>query len=227
MADLRRYFIPTPHGEVGLVFGSLARADVLAIIHGAARRSLQLRPWAERDAVLVELPGHGSAPMIEARIEVWAAAFQAALRQLWPDRPLTLVGESLGGVIALHMDAERRILLDPPLEATPAVAHEIRHGHIAPWLQPLITADYWPLLDSQSQTVEVVCASDGILPERARRRLCVHPRVAYSLVRGGHVLLDDNPQAVLELIQKRPPGDSPAAERRQTGHPPLKPWDAP
>ncbi|WP_375268953.1 alpha/beta fold hydrolase [Phenylobacterium sp.] len=99
---------------MSLVFDRLARAEVLAIIHGAARRSLQLKPWAERGAVLVELPGHGQAPMIEAKVEVWAAAFQAALRQLWATQPITLVGESLGGVIALHMEAERRILLDPP-----------------------------------------------------------------------------------------------------------------
>lgn len=200
MADLRRYFVPTSHGEVSLVFGSLARAEVLAVIHGAARRSLQLKPWAERGAVLVELPGHGQAPMIEATVEVWAAAFQAALRHLWPTQPMTLVGESLGGVIALHMDAERRILLDPPMEPTPAVAHEIRYGNVAPWLQPLITSDYWALLDSQRQGVEAVCATDGILPQAARDRLSAHPNVVYGEMPGGHVLLDDNPQAVLRLI---------------------------
>lgn len=200
MADLRRYFVPTSHGEVSLIFGPLARTEVLAIIHGAARRSLQLKPWAERGAVLVELPGHGQAPMIEAKVEVWAAAFQAALRQLWQAQPMTLVGESLGGVIALHMDAERRILLDPPMEPTPAVAHEIRYGNVAPWLQPLITSDYWPLLDSQGQGVEAVCATDGILPQAARDRLSAHPNVAYGEMPGGHVLLDDNPQAVLRLI---------------------------
>lgn len=206
MDDLRRYFVPTPHGGVSLVFDRLARAEVLAIIHGAARRSLQLKPWAERGAVLVELPGHGQAPMIEAKVEVWAAAFQAALRQLWAAQPITLVGESLGGVIALHMEAERRILLDPPMEPTPAVAHEIRYGNVAPWLQPLITSDYWSLLDSQDQRVEAVCASNGILPQAARDRLSAHPNVDYGEIAGGHVLLDDNPQAVLQLIQKRSPG---------------------
>lgn len=206
MDDLRRYFVPTPHGEVSLVFDRVARTEVLAVIHGAARRSLQLKPWAERGAVLVELPGHGQAPMIEAKVEVWAAAFQAALRQLWPSQPLTLVGESLGGVIALHMAAQRRILLDPPMEATPAVAHEIRYGNVAPWLRPMITSDHWPLLDSQRQRVEAVCASDGILPQTARDRLSVHPMVDYSEMPGGHVLLDENPEGVLRLIHKGPLG---------------------
>ena len=175
MDDLRRYFVPAPHGEVSLVFDRLARAEVLAIIHGAA-------------------------PAIAAAQAVGGAG------QLWAAQPITLVGESLGGVIALHMEAERRILLDPPMEPTPAVAHEIRYGNVAPWLQPLITSDYWSLLDSQDQRVEAVCASNGILPQAARDRLSAHPNVDYGEIAGGHVLLDDNPQAVLQLIQKRSPG---------------------
>ncbi len=92
------------------------------------------------------------------------------------------------------------------MEPTPAVAHEIRYGNVAPWLQPLITSDDWSLLDGQDQRVEAVCASNGILPQAARDRLSAHPNVDGGEIAGGHVLLDDDPQAVLQLIQKRSSG---------------------
>lgn len=200
----RRYFIPTPGGEVALVFEPSPRSSVLAIIHGAARRSIQLKPWLAHNAVLIELPGHGQAPWIEGGVADWARAFQAALDHLWPGLPVTLVGESLGGVISLHMSASRTILLDPPMQPTEAVEHEIRHGNVAEWLRPLIRADYWSLLDEQERVVEVVCGADGILPEAARARLACHPRVIFQLVAGGHVLLDDNPEAILQIVQMAP-----------------------
>ena len=59
--DAKRYFIPTPQGEVSLVFAHKPRNEVIVIIHGAGRRAFQLRSWLAHDVVLAELPGHDRA----------------------------------------------------------------------------------------------------------------------------------------------------------------------
>ncbi|MDO8408885.1 MAG: hypothetical protein Q7S93_02320 [Phenylobacterium sp.] len=60
--EAKRYFVPTPYGEVSLVFAPKPREEVVVIIHGAGRRAFQLRSWLAYDAVRAELPGHDQGP---------------------------------------------------------------------------------------------------------------------------------------------------------------------
>lgn len=194
--DAKRYFVPTPHGEVSLVFTEKPREQILVILHGAGRIAFQLRDWLSVDAILAELPGHDNAPLFTEDLTVFAKSLNIAISSLWPDLHLTLVGESLGAIVALQMKADRIILLDPPMEPTPEVEHELRVGFVAEWLKPHLRKSYWDLLDNLDQTVEVVCASRSILSAYAIDRLRNHHNITLAMIQGGHVLMKDNPQGV-------------------------------
>jgi pimeloyl-ACP methyl ester carboxylesterase len=80
---------------------------VVAFLHGALRRSEALFPWAARLAGLAEpgffdLPGHGySAASGPAAINGMALCIHEALSSAYRGRRVLLVGESLGGAVAL------------------------------------------------------------------------------------------------------------------------------
>jgi len=198
--DAKRYFVPTPHGEVSLVFAAKPRDRVVLVIHGAGRRAFQLRGWLDLDVVFAELPGHDLAPMMTGDVAEYARAFNAAVEYVWPDLALTVVGESFGGIVALHMRAHRKVLIDPPMQPTSAVFREIQQGYVAPWLWPALIVDHWRLLDVQERPVEAVCASCSILPPDAIKRLGEHPKVRLNVVQGGHVLMDDNPADIARIL---------------------------
>lgn len=210
MPEPRRYIIPTPYGQVALVFAPVMVDALTVFIHGAARRSVQLRRWLRPGTALLELPGHGVAPMIDGGVKTWAKAFQHAISTVWPAVRLTLVGESLGGIIAMHMTAERIIALDPPMQPTEAVEREIEHGNVADFLRPMIRADYWSLLDAQERPVEVICAERGILPADARERLSRNEKVALSTAPCGHLILDEAPEVVEAALARQQDNDDAA-----------------
>lgn len=84
-----------------------SRRPVVVFLHGALRNAAVLLPWAEllsdvADVVLVDLPGHGrSEPIAPATVAAMADAVHDALKAALPGRQLLLVGESMGGTIAL------------------------------------------------------------------------------------------------------------------------------
>lgn len=194
--EIRRYFVPTPRGEVSLVFAPVAAETVTVFIHGAARNSNKLAPWIRRGSALIELPGHGVAPYIEGDAEAWASEFESAIAKVWPGASITLVGESLGGIIAMHMSADRTFCLDPPMQPTAAVEREIRYGNVAEFLRPMVRSTYWNVLDNLQRPINVICASEGILPAQAKTRLSQHPMVIYDEISGGHLLLDERRREV-------------------------------
>lgn len=97
-------------GKVLLYFAQPWRAapfPVVALIHGAMRTSNELMHWVDHltdvaDVLLIDLPGHGRSDPIDApTLERFARPILQALRAFVPDRPVVLVGESLGGLISL------------------------------------------------------------------------------------------------------------------------------
>jgi len=84
-----------------------SQRPVVVLLHGALRNAGVLLPWADllsdsADVVLVDLPGHGrSAPIAPATVAAMADAVHDALKAALPGRQLLLVGESLGGTVAL------------------------------------------------------------------------------------------------------------------------------
>ncbi len=105
-----------------------APRPVIVMIHGALRWSEPLSDWADdladvADLVLIDMPGHGrSDPILPASVEVLANRVARGVRVGLADREVLLVGESLGGLVALTIAGladpgpVRAVLaFDPPL----------------------------------------------------------------------------------------------------------------
>jgi pimeloyl-ACP methyl ester carboxylesterase len=129
----------------GDVAGYVAQAatdlqrPVVVFLHGAGRSSASLVPWGDllgdvADVVLLDLPGHGkSTPISPSTVSAMGDALHDALQAALPDRQLLLVGESLGGTIALAIGGQA----DP---------HWIRAVFAAD--PPLTTAKLWSVTNS-------------------------------------------------------------------------------
>jgi pimeloyl-ACP methyl ester carboxylesterase len=114
------------YGKAGVLFADVGR-PVLLMIHGALRHSGVLFDWLhlgepEFDVVFVDLPGHGrSPPTTTVTIENFAANVGDAVTAALGNRAVVVVGESLGGLVALamgglHIGPIRGIIAaDPPL----------------------------------------------------------------------------------------------------------------
>lgn len=109
MTQLQLRIWPTSGGEIAAYAPEKADAElpVVAFLHGALRSAEVLFPWVERLAGLAEplffdLPGHGrSAASGPASVEGMAQCVHEAVASACPGRRVLLVGESVGGTIAL------------------------------------------------------------------------------------------------------------------------------
>ncbi len=103
-------------------------APLVVVLHGALRDFSFVEGWADRltgiaDVLLVEMPGHGrSTPILPARVEALADGVLWALKKEYSSRDILLVGESLGGLVALMIGgrADRGpvqaiLAADPPM----------------------------------------------------------------------------------------------------------------
>lgn len=120
----RRYSVATPTGSASLVFDKsilTSRRPLVVLFHGAFRAAISLVSWFERldplaDVVIGELPGHGKAPRITPTLEAYSRLFESALMAHFQGRPMVLVGESLGGLVAASLSHLGPVVaLDPPL----------------------------------------------------------------------------------------------------------------
>jgi len=115
MAQFTATAWPTRTGAV-VVYAAQAPKEsqrpVVVLLHGALRNAAVLLPWADllsevADVVLVDLPGHGrSATIAPASVVAMADAVHEALKAALPGRQLLLVGESLGGTVALAIGGQ-------------------------------------------------------------------------------------------------------------------------
>ncbi|WP_309646476.1 alpha/beta hydrolase, partial [Phenylobacterium sp.] len=102
--------------------------DLLLVIPGAFRNAESIAPFADSIAsyagtVSTSLPGFGgSSPLTRNNVASFAENYLEALIRLYRDRRITIVGESLGGLVAFNLAQiapaglkARVIALDPPL----------------------------------------------------------------------------------------------------------------
>ncbi len=118
---------------------------LILLIHGALANHKHLLRWSqlwsqEFDVRLVDLPGHGRS---EAPLQATFAAFVVAIHHLvgqhLAPRPVIVVGESLGGLIALALGNA------PP-------ANLIAVAALGP---PFSTAGLWPMTDQLRQELSL------------------------------------------------------------------------
>lgn len=112
--------IPVHQGEIACYVALTAKValPVVVLLHGAARNSGVLAHWAARladvaNVVLVDLPGHGrSGASGAASVEAMAEILDEALRKILRGQRALLVGESLGGTVALAIAGRRHMADD-------------------------------------------------------------------------------------------------------------------
>lgn len=130
--DLGIYQVQTRDGSLCMyarngVLSAETDRPVLLMIHGALRDSSVLFDWIplcepEFDVVFIDLPGHGrSPPNTVVTIESFAANVGDAVNAALGNRNIVVVGESLGGLVALameglHIEQIRGVIAaDPPM----------------------------------------------------------------------------------------------------------------
>ena len=96
------------YAKSGVSLGKAGR-PVLLMIHGALRNSEVLFDWIplcdpDFDVVCVDLPGHGRSPTIlDVTIDRFAENIGDVVTTVLSTRRVVVVGESLGGLVALAM----------------------------------------------------------------------------------------------------------------------------
>ncbi len=100
---------------------------LLLLLHGALRSLENLLPWAQRwpgeyDVALADLPGHGrSAAPAAVTFPTFVDEIRFLVADSFKDRRVIVIGESLGGVLALAaaghppVNLAAVVALDPPL----------------------------------------------------------------------------------------------------------------
>lgn len=149
---------------------------VVLLLHGSMRNASVLAPWAERldaeaDVVLFDLPGHGrSDPIARASVTGLANQVFMALKAAFPRRRVLLVGESLGGTVALAIGSVAQSPVKAILAADP----------------PITTAKLWSV--AQAHRKAMARASPDAFVHRLAREVFgltpdgVEERIYYPLI---------------------------------------------
>lgn len=180
------------------------------LIHGSAGRVSDLFGIGAElpNTIYVGLPGHAVSPLERNGVADWARALEEALGHL--DRRLFLVGESLGGLLALALPYPC-VAGDPPLRTDnlwPAwfILQLPSASKYKDLLQPIFAPgqDYRPLVRGG----DVITGDVPLMPPRSLQAApCLfEPEIAPGSVRvhrlaGGHTVMRDNPSASIAIIR--------------------------
>jgi pimeloyl-ACP methyl ester carboxylesterase len=182
---------------------------------------------AEADVAFVDLPGMNATPAFAVN-SPWSFAegVDQTVAALFPERPLAVLGVSMGGVVAMAMKAPglRAILaVDPPLTVAGLwplrnVLREVLAAapSFADWIWDVLgfsvdaveERDYRPILAALEVPTHVLLASDPLEPRRLVDRL---PSLASESERA---LYAAHPFVSIEVVPDSGhdlPGDRPAA----------------
>lgn len=236
--EMRRYRTGTADRQVvgvGPKDLTTSSRPVALFLHGAFSAASGLGRWVERlddrcDVVLGCLPGHQLAERYDTpAVEPVAGSFLTFLRLLAPGRPATVVGESLGGLIALAMGASgqvrRVVAAEPPLRTDTLwqldeIAAEVeRRGHgeiVAAARAMLAPRDHRPLLKGLVVPADVIAGEDwsaeraavvvdtlpSLLDPDSREAVAKTPLARLHVVPGGHALLRAPSLEVVTIIEQ-------------------------
>lgn len=209
MIEAKRYFVPTSVGDISLIFAPTQRSRVDLVVHGAGRHPVQLRRWLQHDAVLWELPGHGQARDIFGDARRWVSGIDEAIANVFGRLPVTSIGESFGGLLALMMKSERHIAFDPFIEPNAFVDRELYEGNLPPRMGELLSRSYFREVCEINHDFEIVLASlnpdrdsstPSIVPEVTREALRSLKRARVVEMNAGHLLFDENPEGCEAIV---------------------------
>ncbi|MCW2905178.1 MAG: alpha/beta hydrolase [Phenylobacterium sp.] len=211
------YVIDTSRGRV--VFLAETPRPATLIIHGFKRAPGNLAWWRDKvpNPGFVTLPGHGrAAELDEVSVEAWIDAWRQALSHF--ETPPTIVAESLGAIVAMCLPARAVVAVEPLLTVDHLWPQHrvIRNARargidIGPAYEALFNRPYDWVLNRITAPTLVIAGDLPLLPERQCpvapslltdedfARYADHPLVEAHRIRGGHTLMDENPDGVLAL----------------------------
>lgn len=217
-SKMSNYVVRTSRGPV--YFHAEERSPRVMLIHGFKRSPRHVAAWRQRipGLGLISLPGHGDAPELdEVSIETWVAAWREALSNL--GGPKLLIGESLGAIVAMCLPARAVVAVEPLLGVEHIwPQHQVmrnaraRGMEIGAAYEALFDSSYDWVLDRISAPTLVIAGQTPLLPPRPLDvapslltdedfdRYAAHPLVEARRIPGGHTLLDENPDGVMELV---------------------------
>jgi pimeloyl-ACP methyl ester carboxylesterase len=168
------------------------------MLHGnggqAEDRIYAIPSFSADDAVyILEYPGYGKRPGRPSREAFDAAALEAylLLRKTYPDRPVCVVGESIGSgpaaSLATRDHPPEKFVFIVPFDRLSLVAKD----HFPAMLVDLILSDDWDNAASLSRykgPVDIFgAAADSIIPVGHAQALAARlPRSRFVLIEGGH-----------------------------------------
>jgi len=160
---------------------------IVAVLPGFSRSAAQLSHWKDllpAEVRLFDLPGHGGAsPMASPTLARLADHFSEQI-----PRDALIVGESLGGLVALKMAATgyRVVAIEPPLSTAKlwvlryvlqqALEQDPKTSWMGPFVESLFgvaagkapqSLNYWPLLDEATAPVDIIAATEPLWPMRS------------------------------------------------------------
>lgn len=223
-----RIEVETPFGPVWFWTQDTGRPVVLFISGAFAPFDIaaNLQDFvAGADVWRAHLPGNHCPPLVAESLGVFVAGFEAAIRSALGDRPLVVVGNSTGALIAMGLKApnlRRLVLIEPPLRIAPGGPFEplredprFNQGAFIYNLfgvgpQVSEARDYSHLLANLEVNARVLIGSErelgraigaSVVDDQSRAELASHPRVRLHVVRGaGHQVLPRAREVTVEVI---------------------------
>lgn len=217
VAGLQNYWIETSRGRVVFV-GPEPRPKVI-LIHGFSRILGQVIDWRARlpNLSFMILPGHGGFPELsEVSLRAWIEAWREAF-EIMGVRPYIL-GESLGAMLGMALPARAVVAVDPLLSVDQiwpqhayfeaqrqrgegmGEAYEALFAEPFDWILPQISAPTLVLAgDVPLLPPRRLVNPPSLLTDEDLARYAAHPLVTARRIRGGHALLDENPDEVQAL----------------------------
>lgn len=187
-----------PDTLVGYVRPAQSPQTVWLMLHGnagqAEDRTYALPCFPSDDLVLImEYPGYGVRPGTPSRAALNQAAVgaYAMLRNAYPDKPVCVVGESIGSGPTCHLATLARppdkIVLIVPFDRLSAVARD----HVGSLFSGLISADDWDnvaALSGYRGPVDIfAAANDTVIPATHAQALAATTSSAkFQIIPGGH-----------------------------------------
>lgn len=218
---MRHTAVTTRIGEVWLSYDCLPDGPAVLLIHGAMRAANDLFDFGQRikNCVYGHLPGHSVPNLTEMSVDAWSKAFAVAAAEFFQERPVLVVGESLGGLVAIGIARfpiariHHVVAIDPPLSPMP---WPLATAALTPSIRSLFEHDHWPLLEAARIPVTIVAGSEDLGQQRDadrspslmsdidKRRASIMSTL--HVIPGGHLLLQENPDAceqiLLQLMQQ-------------------------
>lgn len=210
-----------------------SKRPVAVFIHGLGRQISDIWPgvaMAERcaDVLLLSLPGVQTDEIAVPSIDNIAKMYLCAIRAVVGARPSLIIGESVGGLVALAMapGVDRVVLIDPPLTMSDQwpIWWSIEHSPPGSLGFPKTLLDecvgtspeaseqisYLHLVKDGSK-VRVICGAEPLLPPRDLKyspSLVKPEEIAYmracgatvDIIPGGHALMDHAREEVARVI---------------------------